>query len=78
MLNTQCILVNTAHRCFSTGVNFAPSGHVAMSADILGVLTGTRECLLMASIGQKPEILLNILQSTDQPLQQRIMWFKMQ
>ena len=51
-----------------------------MSEDILSVLTGrdTGEDLLMASSWQRPEILLNILQRRDQPLQQKkIMWFYM-
>lgn len=44
-----------------------------MSEDILSVLTGrdTGEDLLMASSWQRPEILLNILQRRDQPLQQK-------
>ena len=67
--------------CYTGGSQACPPGgplHLAMSADIFVVWSdGVRGKVLLASNGEGPEMLLNILQSIgvqDSPLQQRNIW----
>lgn len=56
-----------------------PGGCLAMSGDVFLVVTTWEEgAVLLASSEERPQMLLNILPSTDSPLQHKIIWCKCQ